>query len=256
MRRKPLDSLSCRELESCIGFLGMSLSGQVRRAPGRVSMARYRQERSKPVGTIVGVVVCLGAIGGFLILISTGIISFDKKAPVPPPRASGTGTKTPTPHDNGSATGTNAKTSPPASPGEVRVSFLGTFTQRGDTRKLAYTCPHCQKNIVDVRVPKCPNCAKAIKWPQKVPCGFCSGKGQCKFCKGTGNCPACGQGHRMLMGVKPPCETCNTTGKCPSCSKTRACTFCESGTFFPGKPKAPEKPASETPPSIPKPQPE
>jgi len=225
-------------------------------------MARYRQERPKPVGTIVGVVLCLGAIGVFLVLVSTDVIKFEKKPPAPPRRAGGTGpapAPAPAPGRGTSPTadpGTTTPTAPETASGEVVVAFTGSFSEKGDTRKVVYRCPHCGKEIVDVRVPKCPSCARNLKWPTKVRCGFCAGSGECKFCKGTGKCPVCNKGRPMLMGVKPPCEACNTTGKCPACNGTKVCTFCERGVFFPGKPKAPEKPSSQPPPPIPKPQPE
>ncbi len=227
-------------------------------------MARHRREQPKSVGTIVGVVVCLGAVGGFLILVSTGVIKFgaDKKGPPPPPAGTG-GPSTrpvgPTTRPVGPATtdGGNTTAAPtrnPSAAGEVRVHFVGSFTANGDTRRISYKCPHCQREIVDVRVPKCPSCAKSIIWPTKAACKFCDATGTCTFCKGTGKCPECGKGPRMLMGVKPPCNACNSTGKCPACQGSKTCTYCEGGNFYPGKPKSTRKSASEEPPPIPKPK--
>jgi hypothetical protein len=226
-------------------------------------MARYRHEQPKPVGTIIGVVVCLGAIGGFLILVSTGVIKLGgkKQQPerlpssgpvIPPPNTGNTG-------NGGTTTGTRPvrPVRPVTAPGEVIVSFSGSFSETGDTRKVTYKCPHagCGKEIVDVLIPKCTGCGKSIKWPQKVPCRFCTG-GKCKSCEGKGKCSRCGQGRRMLMGVKPPCDVCNNTEKCQACTGTGTCTFCEGGTFYPGKPKTPPKSKSDEPPPIPKPKPE
>jgi hypothetical protein len=223
-------------------------------------MARYHHSEPKPVGTIIGVIACLGAIGGFLILVSTGVIKLGSDKPKPrvqPPPVSG-GPSVPGPVTNPPpSTGTPTQTpAPPATPGIVRVEFSGSFTAQGDTRKIVYKCPHCNSPIVDVLIAKCPSCGKGLKWPQKVACGFCGGSGKCKFCKGTGKCPACAKGPRMLMGVKPPCDVCNSTGKCPACNGNGTCTFCESGVFYPGKPSSSTKTKAEEPAPIPKPKPE
>jgi hypothetical protein len=220
-------------------------------------MARYRHDQPKPVGTILGVVVCLGAVGGFLILISTGVIKFgaDKnRQPRPPVRGSGSTTRPVGPVTTDGGTSTAAPTSTPSALGEVRVYFIGKFTAKGDTRKISYKCPHCQQEIVDVRVPKCTNCAKSISWPTKVPCKFCGATGKCTFCKGTGKCPKCGKGRRMLMGLKAPCDVCDSTRDCPACDGNKTCTYCEGGNFYPGKPKSTRKPSNEEPPPIPKPK--
>ncbi|MHC4914977.1 MAG: hypothetical protein ACYTGB_05750 [Planctomycetota bacterium] len=220
-------------------------------------MVRHRAEKPKPVGTIIGVVVCLGLIGGFLILVNQGVIKGSNKQAnqggeikvVRTPSggvlpAPGPGLPTPIPV--------------PVASGEVRVSFTGGLTETGDTRKIVYKCPHpgCGKEVREFGSPNCLSCAKGIKWPQKVSCGFCSASGKCGACKGEGKCPVCGKGPRMLMGVRPPCNACNTTGKCPACDTSGKCEHCESGTYYPGQPKSTPKPATQEDPPIPKPKPE
>ncbi len=220
-------------------------------------MAR-RHERPKPVGTVIGVVVCLGAIGGFLLLYNMTDIFRPRQRDAtltPPPNADGT--RPPV-----SRNGTTRTTRPPkpAAPNQVIVEFKGSFTKEADTRKVVYRCPYCRKEILDVGIPKCPNleCAKSIKWPEKIKCGFCGGPkrgGICPVCKGTGKCPKCANRPRLLMGVRQPCEFCHDTGKCPACGgDTKTCDFCEGGWYYPGKPKLPRKTGSSDLPSIPKPK--
>jgi hypothetical protein len=211
----------------------------------------HHEEKSAPIGTIVGIAVCVLALGGFLLLVKAGVIGGKKpsNAALPPPTSTtgnSTNTSTPTVQQPGT---------PPAGSSEVRVVFEGRFGKDGDTRKVVYKCPFCQASIVDVPAPNCLSCSKGIKWPTSVACGFCEGSGKCSFCKGDGKCPDCSKGGRMLMGVKPPCDTCGSTGKCPACNGTGVCPFCESGKYFPGKPKSSGPKTEEPPPPIPKPQP-
>jgi hypothetical protein len=156
--------------------------------------------------------------------------------------------------DNKPADQTGPAAYKPADVSEVLVVFEGAFGAKGDTRKVLYKCPHCQKAVVDVLAPNCLACTKAIKWPAKVPCKFCAASGKCTFCKGDGKCPECAKGGRMLMGVKPPCEVCNQTETCPACNGAGKCTFCEGGSFRPGVAPKPEKPKPEEQAPVPKPQ--
>ncbi len=220
-------------------------------------MVRHRHEQPKPVGTIIGVVVCLGLIGGFLILVSKGVIkggsddgSHGQVTELDVVRQPSTGTL-PAPGPT-----QPSPTPVPVASGEVRVVFSGGLTEQGDSRKVVYKCPHpgCGKEIREFGAPNCMSCGKPIKWPQKVTCGFCGGSGTCGACKGSGKCPVCGKGPRMLMGVRPPCNACNSTGKCPACDASGKCQFCEGGTYYPGKPKTPAKTGPEEAPPIPKPK--
>ncbi len=220
-------------------------------------MARHR-EKPKSLGPVIGIVLCLGAIGGFLLLYMAGVFNPRNKDGdlKPPAQANGT-TKTPIKKtENGGTT----RTPTPAVPGQILVDFSGSFTREGDTRRVVYKCPHCKKEVLDVMIPKCPHleCAKSIKWPTKVPCGFCGGPqsgGVCKTCKGTGKCPICGNQPRMLYDVRRPCDACNTTGKCPDCEgTTKTCTFCEGGYYYPAKPKLPPKKTGGDDPPVPKPK--
>jgi hypothetical protein len=221
-------------------------------------MARYRQERPKSVGTIVGVVICLGAVGLFLVLLSTGVIKFDKKQKLPPPRAGAGGTAPTSPAPRGRKDpGTTPATSPrPAVAREVRIVFSGSFTRASDTRKILLQCPHCGKDLTEVGGAKCPHCLKALKWPDKVTCGFCKGKGVCTACSGSGECPFCSGGPRMLMGVRPPCDACSNSRKCPACAGTKKCGFCHQGQFYPANVKPPDKKPPTEPPAVPKSTPE
>lgn len=219
-------------------------------------MAR-RHERPKPIGTIIGVVVCLGAIGGFLLLYNLTDIFKPRQRDAtftPPPDTNGT---RPPVKTNGVKV---TRPPTPSAPNMVKWDFKGSFTKEADTRKMVYSCPFCGKEIVDVQIPKCPNldCAKGLKWPKKVSCGFCGGPrsgGICRVCKGTGKCQVCANRPRLLMGVKQPCETCRDTEKCQACGgDTKTCDFCEGGWYYPGKPKLPPKTGSSDQPPIPKPK--
>jgi hypothetical protein len=219
-------------------------------------MARRQREKGNPAGTIIGVVIGLGAVVLFLILVTTGAIGGAK--PVSQPPSSNVRIVQPETGTGPSPVGPAPTVTTPGKPGEVMISFTGQFTKSGDTRKVSYKCPHCKAAITDVGAPKCLSCGKGIKWPQKARCGFCSGSGQCGVCKGKGTCPFCSEGPPMLMGVKPPCDACNQSGKCPACRGAKNCSFCEGGTFYPGVSRPAEEPPRrrrEEPDEIPKPLP-
>jgi len=222
-------------------------------------MSRYQHtQQPKPVGTIVGAVLALGAVAIFLALMATGVINLGpkKKAPVSGPVGTVQGSL-PGPASSGTGSGDATGTAAPAAPAnQAIIRFSGRFDEKANTRKVETLCPKCEKPV-DAGIPKCPFCNADIKWPEKVPCKFCSSEkpGACGVCQGSGNCPFCSKGPRMLMGVKPPCDSCHSSGKCPACEGSGACSYCDAGFYYPGRP-LPPKPAKKTePPPAPSPTP-
>lgn len=201
-------------------------------------MARHRHEKPKPIGTIIGVVACLGGIAVFVILMKMGFFAPKRNVqPLPPP--SGT---------SGSGTGQPGTGDPalPAGSKMVQPKFIAT-----PIRSVVFPCPACGKNIPDANLPKCPACGESVTWPIKVRCEFCSGTGNCLVCKGTGKC-RCAQNPGQ-MGVMPGCNLCNNSRKCQACGGLGKCKFCESGSYFLGQSKSSSRPPPEPPPL---PQPE
>jgi hypothetical protein len=213
-----------------------------------VAMNRYqRPEQPKPIGTIVGVVLALGAILTFMILMATGVIGPKSKQT----QTSGSSGRTPR---SGPAAGPAAPTAPTAGPMQGVVNFTGRFDEKVNTRKVEILCPACSKPV-EAGIPKCPYCNQSIKWPDKVPCKFCGEKpGSCGVCQGTSNCPFCSKG-RMLYGMRPPCTPCNNSGKCPACGGTGKCGYCEDGFYSPGR-TPPPKPVRKLEPPPPEVKPE
>jgi len=211
-------------------------------------VARYqRPEQPKQIGTIIGVVIALGAVCVFMILMATGVINPKRNQPQPPAAPGANPPKTPV----GSHVPVGSPVGPVAAIPLGLVRFTGRFDEKGNTRKVETLCPNpaCGKSV-DSGLPKCPHCGAAVKWPDKVKCGFClqDKPGACGVCGGTGNCPFCSKGPRMLMGVKPPCDLCNNSGKCPACEGTTKCGYCEEGFYYPGKTPPPKPPKKLEPP--------
>lgn len=137
------------------------------------------------------------------------------------------------PAESGEAAAVRETPKPRALP--VAVRFTGSFTSRGEARKVTHHCPYCAGLILDLSARKCPRCGKEIAWPKEVKCGFCGGSGACAACRGDGRCPVCSKAPPMLMGVKPPCDTCQNSGTCPACKGSGKCGFCRGGLYRPGE---------------------
>jgi len=169
-------------------------------------------------------------------LMATGVINMKSKektvAPAPRPR--------PLP-----AARRPSRSRPPRPPASLRlprspprhgvIRFSGHFTEKENTRKVELLCPSCGKPI-DAGIPKCPSCNAAVKWPEKVKCGFCfSDKpGACGVCNGTGNCPVCSKGRGCSWASGLPATPARAR-QVPGLRRQRLCGYCEEGWYFPGR---------------------
>ena len=128
---------------------------------------------------------------------------------------------------------------------EVRFVLTGhtPYTSlEPDYRSAVFSCPACGMPV-PFRAPKCTNptadrkpCDQALKWPDKVPCYYCDGKGVCDSCrkygrtdeKTNGTCPFCDDEGVVLNRVIPTaCSNCKQPHKCPVCKGTGKCDMCK-----------------------------
>jgi hypothetical protein len=215
-------------------------------------MTPHRQKKPSSAVGIVGGVVCLGGLMVFLVLLMTGVISTEPRSPQTPATPGQAPVKPggggPTAPGEIAPSAPSGQPLPKGAPGEVRVRFSGKYDAAGDTRKVAYLCPFCSVELLDVAIPHCPSCNRPLSWPRVVSCGFCKGTGVCEVCGGDKKCVVCSKGGRMLMGVRPPCAACRNSGACQACAESGKCQRCQEGQFPVTARPASTRPASSEPP--------
>ncbi len=189
---------------------------------------RDNRKRGPSAVSVIGGVLCLAAVGGLMALVFSGKFSPEKK-------------KSQSQTEDGNFTGGSSASTGSSSPRstspasdvskKVVLVFAGGVSEEGDTRKILFKCPFCNKDLTSKGVAKCPSCGKKIEWPQTSPCHFCRGDGKCPFCS-----------NRSKSGMLG-----NIRGACAGC-EDGSCRFCHKGTVYvmAEKPAPEPEPAKET----------